>query len=228
MKRWEMMKVNVLGVIGSPRHGNTEILIREALKAAGDTGEVEAKVIHLADITIKPCTGCMRCLYAEEAEERICLEHKDDMPYEQLIEADGIIVGSPVYVGSITAQTKAFLDRTEPLTPYAKRIRLRSALRNKVGGAISVGANRNAGQETTIQAIHNCFYAHHMILASAGIDEPGYGCFYGGAGVLHPKRGVVLDAVREDELGLKSSRGLGRRVAEVAKLVKIGTSAKEQ
>ncbi len=58
------------------------------------------------------------------------------------------------------------------------------ALRDKIGGAIVVGANRNPGQETTIQAIHCFFLVHHMIVVGSGVTGPGYGSFYGGSGVL--------------------------------------------
>ena len=94
------------------------------------------------------------------------------------------------------------------------------ALRDKIGGVIVVGTNRNAGQETAIQVIHNFFLVHHMIVVGSGITGSGYGSFYDRSGMLYPQREVSRKVVEEDEIGLKSSRGLGNRVIEVVKTFK--------
>lgn len=74
-----------------------------------------------------------------------------DEIYPKLIEADGIIIGSPVYYGTVTAQTKAFMDRCRPLG------RAGMLLNYKVGGAIAVGGCRHGGQEKTLGAIIDYF-----------------------------------------------------------------------
>ena len=73
------------------------------------------------------------------------MRHIDDdfkPVYKKIAEADGIIIGSPVYVGSATAQVKALIDRSNSLAPRDKR-----PFEKKVGGTIAVA--RRAGQNFT-------------------------------------------------------------------------------
>jgi len=142
--------------------------------------------------------------------------------YPKLAESDGILIGSPVYFGGITGELKVLLDRTEPLVRYVRTV-YGGGLSNKVCGAIAIGYNRNGGQETSIQMIHNYFLVHDMIVVGSGPQETPGG-YYGGGAVTYPKRRRIVNAVLEDELGLKSARGLGRKVAQVAKMIKAGTS----
>jgi multimeric flavodoxin WrbA len=216
----DLESVKILGIAGSPRHGNTEILVKEALKSAESIGNVETSFLHIGGLKINPCNACFRC-FEEGTNERPCPTHDDDMKmvYPKLIEADGLILGSPVYYGGISSQLKTMIDRTEPLVRYTKN--LGGKLANKVGGAIVVGYNRNGGQETAIQMIHHFFLVHDMIIVGTGPEDTP-GCYYGGSGVTYPKRSRIVNAVMDDELGFKSSRGVGRRVAEVAKLLKTG------
>lgn len=211
--------VKILGIVGSSRHGNTEILVKEALKTAEENQGVESEMLHIAPLKVNPCIACFRC-FDEKDSPRGCPSFDDDMEkvYQKLAECDGLIIGSPVYFGGITGELKTFLDRTEPLVRYA-RTGYGGGLSNKVGGGIAVGYNRNGGQETSIQMIHSYFLVHDMIVVGSGPAETP-GCYYGGGAVTYPKRSRVRDAVLEDELGLRSSQGIGRKVAQVAKMVK--------
>ncbi len=143
--------------------------------------------------------------------------------YPKLAESDGIIIGSPVYFGGITGELKVLLDRTEPFVRYA-RTGYGGGLSNKVGGAIAVEYNRNGGQETSIQMIHSYFLVQDMIVVGSGPQETP-GCYYGGGAVTYPKRSRIVNAVLEDELGLRSARGLGRKVAQVTKMIKSGSTS---
>ena len=62
------------------------------------------------------------------------------------------------------------------------------------------------------------FQVHNMIVVGSG-GEPTPGCYNGGAGTTYPQKGDIRDAVLADELGLKSSRNLGRRVADVVMML---------
>jgi multimeric flavodoxin WrbA len=211
--------VRILGIVGSPRKGNTELLVREALKSAEAVGNVVTEVMPIARLKIHSCIACFRC-FDENTEGRACPSFQDDMEevYPKLARSDGIIIASPVYFGGITGQLKTLLDRTEPFVRYA-RTGYGGGLSNKVGGAIAVGYNRNGGQETSIQMIHSYFLVHDMIVVGSGpVETPG--CYYGGGSVTYPKRSRILDAVADDELGLRSARGLGEKVARVAGVVK--------
>ena len=192
--------MKVIGISGSPRpEGNTTLLVREALNAIAEEG-IETEFISLADKELNPCIGCNIC---EEIGSRQIIDDVDEI-LQKMKEADGIIVGSPVYFGGVTAQLKILMDRSRPL-------RRGFQMSNKVGGAIAVGASRNGGQETTIQQIHNFFLIHSMIVV--GDKEPT--AHYGGTGV-----GAGVDDCKNDEVGIETARNLGKKVAEVVKLIK--------
>lgn len=188
--------VKVIGIIGSPRNGsNTEILVKKALESAGEVG-VETDIINLASAEIEPCIACDICKNTGE-----CAIY-DDMReiIQKLQKAQGLIIGSPVYFGNVSSQIKIFMDRSRPL-------RIDFKLKDKVGGAISVGAARNGGQETTIAAIHEFLLIHDVIVVGDGAPL----AHYGGTGV-----GGVAGDTDQDQFGLETSSNLGRRVAELA------------
>ena len=95
--------MKVIGIVCSPRKGgNTEILVSRALEASGEFGAEETELIRLSGKHIEPCDACLTC--AQTAKCHI----NDDMQaiYPRLLEADGIIIGTPVYFWGITAQAK--------------------------------------------------------------------------------------------------------------------------
>lgn len=101
--------MKVLGLFGSPRKGgNTELLLEEALKGAEIEG-ADVERLHLTDFTITPCKECHGC---DQTGECVIL---DDMQkiYPKLLEADIIILASPVFFYGVTAWTKAFIDRCQ-------------------------------------------------------------------------------------------------------------------
>jgi multimeric flavodoxin WrbA len=188
--------VKIIGIVGSPRKGgNTTILVKEALKAAENAG-ADTELINLGNAEIEPCIACDICKSTGE-----CAIY-DDVPsiLTKLIESQGMIIGSPVYFGNVTAQLKMLMDRSRPL-------RMDFKLKNKVGGAISVGGSRNGGQETTISAIHEFMLIHDVIIVGDGAPL----AHYGGTGV-----GGAKEEAGSDEVGLETSKNLGGRVAELA------------
>ncbi len=191
-----MMKI--IGFVGSKRDGNTKKLTEAALDAAKAAG-AETQLIHIGKMNISPCKACDACKKAGK-----CIIEDDFQKAEQLLaSSDGIIFASPVYFGGPSAQMKAFMDRTRAL-------RRKSALKDKVGGAIAVGASRNGGQETTIQQIHNYFFIQEMLVVSDASTA-----HYGGTGVAGPAKNAA-----EDEFGIETARNLGAHVASVAKKLK--------
>jgi multimeric flavodoxin WrbA len=191
--------INVIGVVGSPRKGgNTETLVKTALLAAEEFG-ANTEIISLGSAEIEPCIACDICKDTGE-----CAIY-DDMAgiLDKIVEADGIIIGSPVYFGNVTSQLKMFFDRSRPLRADFK-------LKNIVGGAISVGGSRNGGQETTIFAIHQFLFIHDFIVVGDGAPL----AHYGGTGVGGAKKDT-----KTDNIGLETSKNLGRRVTELAKLL---------
>ena len=118
---------------GQPAKGrNTEILMREALQRAHEAGcETMFRIVPEAG---GPCDACAGCF-----ETGSCVI-QDDMHelYSMLDSADEIIIGSPVYFGSVSAQTKAIMDRMFSLLR-------RRALKGKVAGSLAHQSSRNSG-----------------------------------------------------------------------------------
>ncbi len=206
----------ILGINGSPRKdGNTDFLLKTALKEASSEEGIVTDTIYLREYKINPCLGCFACCNEPVAgSDKPCVVRDGmDTIYPKLKECDALIIASPVYFGSMTAQTKAFMDRTEGLLRYGSSS-YQNALRNKIGAAIAVGGNRNGGQEFTIQAIHYYYFVQDMVVVGTGPDiTPG--CYLGGCGTNSPYRGKIKDAVQSDELGIKSCKIIGRRVTEM-------------
>jgi multimeric flavodoxin WrbA len=191
--------IKVIGLVGSPRKGgNTETLVKTALMAAEELG-ADTEIISLGSAEIEPCIACDICKSTGE-----CAIY-DNMAgiLDKIVEADGIIIGSPVYFGNVTSQLKIFFDRSRPLRSDFK-------LRNIVGGAISVGGSRNGGQETTISAIHQFLFIHDVIVVGDGAPL----AHYGGTGVGGEKKDT-----KTDNIGLETSKNLGRRVTELTILL---------
>lgn len=104
-----MAKKNILGIVGSPRKGgNTDILVSETLKGAGKQGARQEK-IYLSDLQISPCKACAKCIDTGKC----VIEDDFHIVLEKIKESDAIVLGSPVYCRTVTAQTKLLIDRIE-------------------------------------------------------------------------------------------------------------------
>lgn len=103
------MSRKIVIVNGSPREkGNSVLLARETARGARDGG-ADVEVFDLQKLMISPCNACDAC---RAAGAKGCIV-KDDMQmlYPKLVDADAIVIASPIYWFSITAQTKMFIDR---------------------------------------------------------------------------------------------------------------------
>ena len=101
------MTMNILIISGSPRKGgNTELLAEAFAKGASKHHQVE--IVSVRDYKVNPCLGCNACFKTNG----ICAQ-KDDMAliYEKMNQADMLVIASPVYFYSISAQLKAVIDR---------------------------------------------------------------------------------------------------------------------
>jgi multimeric flavodoxin WrbA len=99
--------MKIIGFSASPRkEGNTAWAINKITEGAREQG-AETQVWHSSDLDIKPCKGCLACVQGGR-----CIVN-DDMQqlYDALGQADAIVLGSPVYMGQMSAQAKLFTDR---------------------------------------------------------------------------------------------------------------------
>ncbi len=198
--------MKILGVSASPRRNkSTHFLLEKCLEEAKQTAEamgksLEVELIDLAPLKFNGCISCDKC------KKGLLCSQQDD--FQQLIpkfaapEVTGIILATPVYMGSMTSQAKAFLDRSVLFR------RNGFLFKNKLGGVITVGGSRNGGQELTIQAVHAAMLIHDMIIV-------GNGSHFGGmAWGNHP------DGYQEDVTGIDTAKQLGNRIAEVGFMLK--------
>ncbi len=109
--------MKVIGIVGSPRkNGNVDLLVSQVLKGASSKG-ADTDKIYLNDLNIKPCQSC-----GVDPYPKYCV-YDDDMRlvYELLESYDVIVLGSPVYFDTVSAQVKLMIDRSNCLMPYVKR-----------------------------------------------------------------------------------------------------------
>lgn len=130
--------MKVLGIMGSPRvKGNTDLLLDEALKGAQSQGAEIEKII-VDKLKIAPCKeyyGCLR--------DGNCVIRDDmDNIYPKLLEADRIIIASPMFFYGVTSQLKALIDRCQAI--WARKYVLKQKLSDKErkGAFIAVGATK--------------------------------------------------------------------------------------
>lgn len=222
------VEVKILGLSFSPRHGNTEIQIRESLKAAEELDGVTTEFYTIVGKKLEPCDSCYRC-FKDPNPEDPCPAYDDPNDcFDDIIrlidEADGIVFGSPVYYMDTTAQMRAFMDRSMGVEA------LGYPWRNKVAGFVTSGFDRNGGQEHAIRSMQNFAMMHDMMIVSVGPERPstGIGGYIGAMATQgHPfpvssSAPGGVSAVREDEVGMYASKCVGWRVAEMAKVIKTG------
>ncbi|MBO8128409.1 MAG: flavodoxin family protein [Peptococcaceae bacterium] len=190
--------MKVVAFNGSPRkNGNTAQAIRVVLEELESQG-IATEFIQLGGTNVHGCRACMRC--AKNKDGR-CSWDDDDMNIfiDKMREADGIIIGSPVYFSNVTAEVKALIER-------AGFVALRNGnfLRRKVGAAVVV--MRRAGGTFTYAAINYFFGITEMIVPASN---------YWNLGV-----GLSPGEVQKDEEGIETFRTLGRNMAWLLKTIK--------
>jgi multimeric flavodoxin WrbA len=145
--------MSVLAICGSPRPGgNTEIIARHTLKAIEEQG-LSTEFISVAGLDIRGCNACLACRTGES-----CPVKDDLLPvYQRMRAAEGIILATPVYFGSASAQIKALMDRAG----YIARMN-GNAFAGKIGGALVVA--RRAGHNFTFLQLVAWFTILDMVV----------------------------------------------------------------
>lgn len=187
--------MKVIAFNGSPRkNGNTELALRAVLGELAKEG-INTELVQMGSEDIAPCQACGVCV---QRKDRRC-KRKDDKVnewVEKIAAADGILIGSPVYFGSMSAQTKAFIDRIG----YVNRAN-GDLFKRKVGASIAV--NRRAGALATFQEMNNFFLIGQMIVVGSS--------YWNVATAQRP------GDIENDEEGLATMSDLGRNMAWVLK-----------
>ena len=187
--------MKIIGINGSPRKGgNTEIAIRTVFAELEKEG-FETELIQLGG---KQVHGCMACGKCREKKDGRC-QIKNDLLNEiiaKMVEADGIILGSPVYFADITSEMKALIDVAGYVTRGNGHL-----LRRKVGAAVII--ERRGGALHAFETLNNFFLINQMIVPGSSY----WNFAFGGA------PGEVL----KDEEGIRTMKTLGENMAWLMK-----------
>ena len=187
--------MKVVAFNGSPRkNGNTATLIDVVLAELQKEG-IETEHIQIGGKDIRGCAACRKCM---ENKNGHCVVDSDILNglVDKMVEADGIIIGSPTYFANVSSDVKALIDRAG-LVAIANG----HMLQRKVGAAVV--AVRRAGAATTFDAINKFFFINQFVVP---------GSVYWNLGV-----GLSEGDVNGDEEGLNTMRVLGENMAWVVK-----------
>ncbi len=136
-----MQKPKIVAIYGSPRRkGNTATLLKKAIEGARDSG-ADVEEIVLRDLKISPCLEIYGCLQAGEC------AIKDDfqMVRDKILNAQGLILASPVFFYTVSSHTKMLMDRFQSLWVkkyWVDKIPREQQTNNRKGLFISVGATK--------------------------------------------------------------------------------------
>jgi NAD(P)H dehydrogenase (quinone) len=134
----------------------------------------------------------------------VTVKRVGEVTADDLLSSDGVIIGSPVYFGNMSGEVKSFLDSWFKMGLFQDR-----KMRNKVGGTFATGGGFSNGKELTMLTIQAAMVMHQMLVTSGGGG-------FGATATTGP------DSPGVDEKELAEANALGKRIAEVATLVKRG------
>jgi multimeric flavodoxin WrbA len=189
--------MKVVAFNGSARKdGNTARLIKEVFKELEKEG-IKTELVQLAGKSIRGCQACRGCFKTKDG---YCTSKEDIVNecIDKMREADGIILGSPVYFSNMTPELKALIDRSGMVARANHGL-----YRRKVGAAVV--AVRRAGSVLTFDTINNFFLINEMIICGSSYWNNGFG--------------QKVGDVEKDEEGMENMACLGRNMAWLLKKI---------
>ena len=190
--------MKVIGFNGSAReNGNTAILLKTVFTEL-ERENIQTELIQLAGEHLQGCGACFRCF--KQKDQRCSVDSDAVNGYiAKMAAADGILLGSPVYFGDVTANMKALIERTGMVA------RANGDLYQRKVGA-GVVAVRRGGAMHTFNSLNHFFTIGQMIIVGSSYWNIGIGREPG--------------AVSSDEEGIKTMRQLGQNIGWVLKKLK--------
>lgn len=183
--------MRVVAFNGSPRReGNTATMLKLALTELASAG-VHTELVQLGGLHLRGCRACYGCA---SRQDRRCAVRDDELNglIEKMLDADGIIIGSPTYFTDVTTEVKALIDRAGLVTRVNGNL-----LRRKLGAAVV--AVRRGGSIHAFDTINHLFLISEMIVVGSSYWNQGFG---------HEPGEVVDDAE-----GVATMQNLGRNMA---------------
>jgi multimeric flavodoxin WrbA len=190
--------MKVIAFNGSGRKdGNTAILLNAVLEEISKEG-IETELIQLAGKAPQGCIACYKCF---ENKDQKCAVTKDRLNeyLAKIIEADGILFGSPVYFADATAGIKALIERCGMVSTANGGL-----FKRKVGAAVA--AVRRAGAIHTSDTLNHLFQHQQMIIVGSSYWNLGIGRDPG--------------QVKDDAEGIRTMKTLGQNMAWLLKKIK--------
>jgi multimeric flavodoxin WrbA len=190
--------MKVIAFNGSGRKdGNTAILLNAVLDEISKEG-IETELIQLAGKAPQGCIACYKCF---ENKDQKCAVTKDRLNeyLAKIIEADGILFGSPVYFADATAGIKALIERCGMVSTANGGL-----FKRKVGAAVA--AVRRAGAIHTSDTLNHLFQHQQMIIVGSSYWNLGIGRDPG--------------QVKDDAEGIRTMQTLGQNMAWLLKKIK--------
>ncbi|MFP5239108.1 MAG: flavodoxin family protein [Acidobacteriota bacterium] len=189
--------MKAIAINGSPRKGgNTETLLKAVLKPLDEAGW-ETSLVRIGGKKVRGCKACYKCF---ELKNDRCIMDKDllNETLQAVLEADALILGSPTYFADVSAEMKAFIDRSG-LVSIANGGRLAG----KIGA--SVVAVRRGGATHVFDTMNHLFQISGMIIPGSTYWNMGYG--------------LAPDDVCKDAEALRNMGHLGRMIAWLGEVV---------
>lgn len=182
--------MKVIGINGSPRKaGNTALLIQTVFNEL-NRQKIETELISLAGQNIRGCIACGVCI-AQKNKQCVMTDDFFNVCLEKMIEADGIILGSPVYSTGVTSQIKALIDRASMVLAANKGL-----LKHKVGAAVV--AARRGGAISSFDTLTHFLHSKEMFLVGSTYWNMVYGNSIG--------------EVEQDQEGMANMKNLGENM----------------
>ncbi|WP_147820635.1 flavodoxin family protein [Salidesulfovibrio onnuriiensis] len=159
--------MKVVAFNGSARKGgNTAAMIKAALAPLEAEG-IETELVELAGKKLRGCIACYKCFQNKDQRCAVNNDFINDC-IEKMVEADGIILGSPTYFANVTTEMKALIDRCA----FVARAN-DTMFRRKVGAAVAVA--RRGGAIHTFNSLNHFFFISEMIVPGSDYWNMGFG-----------------------------------------------------
>jgi len=192
--------MQVVAFNGSPKaEGNTFHAIN-LVKVELEKSGIDCEIVHVGNKSIQGCVACGQCA-KQQNEQCVIIKDEVNVWIQKMKQADGIILGSPVYFSGMSGTMKCFLDRAFFVTGVNGGM-----LRNKVGASV-VAVRRSGGLPTFDQLNHFINYSEMLVPTSNYWN------------VIH---GTSPGEALQDEEGVQIMQVLGKNMAYALKLIENG------
>lgn len=191
--------MKVLAINGSARkEGNTTTLLKLVLCELESEG-IQTELIELAGKKVRGCIACFKCMENKDKRCSVTTDYVNDV-IARMIEADGIILGSPTYFTDVTTEMKGLIDRSGMVARANDNM-----LRLKVGAAVV--AARRAGAVHCFDTLNHFFFINEMIVPGSIYWNVAFGRHKG--------------EVEKDEEGMATMKNLGKNMAWLLKKLAV-------